>query len=63
MDVAEDFSCLFCNTHVDLLFIVLVFLLDMVGIKLQGKGEMLKESVYNGDYSFLEVSYKQTQLR
>lgn len=63
MSVAEDFSCVFGNTHADLLFMVLVFLLDMVGIKLQGKGEMLKESVYIGEYSFLEVSYKQTQLR
>lgn len=60
MNVVEDFNCQFCNTHADLLFIVLVFLLDVVGIKLQGKDEMMK--VYR-DYSFLEVSYKQSQLR
>lgn len=43
--MVEDFSCQFSNTHTDLLFIVLVFLLDMVSIKLQGKDEMLKDNV------------------
>lgn len=45
MNAAEDFSCQFCNAHTDLLFIVPVLLLDMAGIKLQGKCEMLEESV------------------